>query len=316
MQLDAETSPDLVPLGRSGILVPPVGVGTWQWGDPIWWQYGGRYGEAEVQAAYEAAVAGGARLFDSAEIYGTGTSERLLGTLCREDESVVVATKFFPFPWRLRSADLIKALQASVRRLGGRRVDLYQIHWPLPPVPVERWMDSLAKAVDLGLTRSVGVSNYNWRQTTRAASALERHGVFLATNQIRYSLLDRSPEHNGTLAACRDHEVTVIAYAPLAMGMLSGKYNESTPPPGLRRYRFRRSRLRAMAPLVEAVQRIAEANGRTTSQVALNWIVCKGAIPIPGAKNALQAQENCGALGWRLTNDEIEELDEVSGRVA
>jgi aryl-alcohol dehydrogenase-like predicted oxidoreductase len=297
-------------------MVPPVGVGTWQWGDRVQWQYGSRYGEEEIRAAYDAALMAGARLFDTAEIYGMGTSERLLGPLSREEDSVVVATKFFPFPWRLRTDDLPRALRGSLRRLGGRTVDLYQVHWPMPPAPIERWMDGLAQAMDMGLTRSVGVSNYDWRQTIRAVTALDRRGIPLASNQIAYSLLNRGHERDGTLEACKDHGVAVIAYSPLAMGLLSGKYSEANRPPGLRRLRFSRGRLRAMAPLVAAIQRIAEIRGRTTSQVALNWIICKGAIPIPGAKNALQARENCGALGWRLTEDEVAELDEVSAPVS
>jgi aryl-alcohol dehydrogenase-like predicted oxidoreductase len=310
------TSPDLVPLGNTGILIPPLGVGTWQWGDRVWWQYGSRFGDAEVAAAYTAAVKGGARLFDTAEIYGMGKSERLLGTHSRADDSVVVATKFFPFPWRLRTNDLIRALRGSLRRLGGRPIDLYQIHWPTGTVPFERRLEGLASAMELGLTRSVGVSNYGQHQTVRAVRALGRHGIPLASNQIAYSLLNRSSERDGTLAACQEHGVAVIAYSPLAMGMLSGKYTDANPPPGLRRFRFPRHRLRAISPLVAAVRRIADARGKTTSQVALNWVICKGAIPIPGAKNGQQAEENCGALGWRLTQDEVGELDEVSDPVS
>jgi aryl-alcohol dehydrogenase-like predicted oxidoreductase len=311
-----DATPDLVPLGQSGIMVPPVGVGTWQWGDRIWWQYGSRYGDAEVRAAYSAAKLGGALLFDSAEIYGMGKSERLLGLLSRDDDAVVVATKFFPFPWRLRTDDLTRALRGSLRRLGGRRVDLYQVHWPSPPRPIEQWVDALARVMTLGLTRSVGVSNYDRPQTVRAAEALRKRGVFLASNQIAYSLLNRSAERNGVLKACTEMGVAVIGYSPLAMGMLSGKYSEANPPPGIRRYRFPRSRLSALSPLISTVRRIAAARERTASQIALNWVICKGAIPIPGAKNAQQAQENCGALGWRLTPDEVAELDEVSAPVS
>jgi aryl-alcohol dehydrogenase-like predicted oxidoreductase len=310
-----EPSLDLVPLGNTGILVPPIGVGTWQWGDRVWWQYGSRFGETEVAAAYNAAIRGGARLFDTAEIYGMGKSERLLGAHSRDDDSVVIATKFFPFPWRLRTSDLMRALRGSLRRLG-RPVDLYQIHWPMRPVPLERWMEGLARAMALGLTRSVGVSNYGWRETIRAVRALGRHDIPLASNQIAYSLLNRSPERDGTLAACQEHRVAVIAYSPLAMGMLSGKYTDANPPPGMRRFRFPRHRLQAISALVAAVRRIADARGKTTSQVALNWVICKGAIAIPGAKNGQQAEENCGVLGWRLTEDEVSELDEVSAPVS
>jgi aryl-alcohol dehydrogenase-like predicted oxidoreductase len=307
---------DLVPLGESGIMVPPVGVGTWQWGDRILWRYGRQYGEDEIRGAYSAAKSAGALLFDSAEVYGMGKSERLLGMLSRDDDSVLVATKFFPFPWRLRTDDLPRALRGSLRRLGGRRVDLYQVHRPSPPMPIERWVDGLARVMDLGLARSVGVSNYDQRQTVRAASELRARGHVLASNQIAYSLLNRSAERNGVLTACQDMGVAVIAYSPLAMGMLSGRYSEEHRPSGIRHYQFPPSQLRAMSPLIGTLRRIAEEGNRTVSQVALNWVVCKGAIPIPGAKNAQQAADNCGALGWRLTADEVAELDEVSAPVS
>ena len=175
-------------------------------------------------------------------------------------------------------------------------------------------MDGSPRALDAGLTRAIGVSNFNQRQTARAVQRLQAGGAVLASNQISYSLLNRSPERNGVLACCEALGVTVIAYSPLAMGMLTGKYSEENPPPGMRRRRFPAARLRAMAPLTSALRRIGGTRGRTPSQVALNWVICKGAIPIPGAKNALQAEENAGALGWRLSADEIAELDEVSAR--
>lgn len=306
---------DLVPLGQSGLRIPPLGIGTWQWGDRLWWQYGKSYGDAELEAAFKIGVARGVRLFDSAEIYGMGTSERLLGAFSRDHDDTVIATKFFPFPWRLRQGDVARALDGSLRRLGRERVDLYQIHWPLPPVPLERWMSGLADAVHRGQARAVGVSNYTQRQTVRAALALQRHGVPLASNQVAYSLLNRAPERNGVLEACRALGVAVIAYSPLAMGMLSGKYTPENPPPGIRGRRYPPGRLREIQPLVAAVARIGTERGNTTSQVALNWVICKGAIPIPGAKNAQQAEENVGALGWRLSADEVAELDEVSGSV-
>jgi len=177
-------------------------------------------------------------------------------------------------------------------------------------------MDGLARTVEKGLSRSVGVSNFNQRQMARAVQALHARGIPLASNQVAFSLLNRSPERDGVLASCLALNVTLIAYSPLAMGMLSGKYTEDNPPPGIRGRRYPPSRLRAMAPLIEALRRIGQSRDRTPSQVALNWVICKGAIPIPGAKNALQAEENAGALGWRLSADEVAELDDVSFRLS
>lgn len=133
---------------------------------------------------------------------------------------------------------------------------------------------------------------------------------------MEYSLLHRKPEQNGVLATCQELGITLIAYSPLAQGLLTGKYSPENPPPGLRGLRYGRRRLRAIAPLLRLLQSIGEAHGgKTPAQVALNWLICKGAVPIPGAKDARQARENAGALGWRLTPEEVERLDQVSGNL-
>jgi aryl-alcohol dehydrogenase-like predicted oxidoreductase len=288
-------------------------VGTWQWGDRLWWGYGREYGDADVWAAYEASREAGLSLFDTAEIYGWGTSERLLGRFNRTEQRALIATTFCPFPWRWDRAAMRRALHGSLRRLGVERVDLYQLLWPLPPVPIQRWAAGLADAVEAGWARAVGVSNLDASQTERVVVALTTRGVPLASNQIAFSLVNRSAERNGVMRACRDLGVSVIAYSPLAMGALSGKYGSSSPPPGFRRRRYSSLQMARLDPLVEALRRIGGAqNGRTPAQVALNWVICKGAIPIPGAKNAQQARENAGAIGWRLTADQVSELDELS----
>jgi len=292
-----------------------LGVGTWAWGDALVWGYGSSYGEADAQAAFDASLAAGVRFFDTAESYGRGQSERLVGRFVRNaGEAVIVATKFMPFPWRLRQDDLLKALRASLRRLGMERVDLYQIHWPFPPVPVETWAGALAEAVEAGLARAVGVSNYNPDQMRRAYDVLARRGVPLASNQVEFSLLRRGPERNGLLALCRELNVTLIAYSPLAQGLLTGKYTPETPPPGVRRVLYRGALAKTQS-LVGLLREIGQAyGGKTPAQVALNWTICKGALPIPGAKNARQAEQNAGALGWRLTEAEVAALDAASAK--
>jgi aryl-alcohol dehydrogenase-like predicted oxidoreductase len=190
---------------------------------------------------------------------------------------------------------------------------LYQIHWPFPPVAIETWMDGLAEVVKEGLALAVGVSNYNVDQLRRAHAALASRGVPLASNQVEYSLWQRDPERTGLLDACRELGVTLIAYSPLAQGLLTGKYTADSPPPGLRRRRIRRRRLLQMEPLIALLREIGEAaGGKTPAQVALNWLICKGTVPIPGAKNAQQAEGNIGALGWRLTDEQVSALDATS----
>jgi len=304
-----------IALGATNVKVTPLGIGAWQWGDRLIWGYRREYGYADVRAAFDAAIAAGVRFFDTAEAYGRGTSERLLGEFVRASGvPVAVATKFMPYPWRWRKHSLVQALRRSLNRLGLEQVDLYQIHWPLPLRPIETWVDALADAVQTGLTRAVGVSNFSVGQMRRAHAVLARRGVPLASNQVEYSLLHRTPERNGLLAACRELNVTLVAYSPLKWGLLSGKYTPTMPPPGLRGYRLGASLLARTQSLVDRLRQIGEPHGKTPAQVALNWIMCKGALPIPGVKNARQAQENAGALGWSLAADEVTMLDAASDR--
>lgn len=293
-----------------------MGTGTWAWGDSIVWGYGGSsYSDADLRAAFDASISAGVRFFDTAELYGFGKSERLLGQFARESgETIQIATKFFPLPWRILPTQLIAALRGSLRRLGVGRVDLYQIHWPTPFPPPETWAMALADALDMGLTAAVGVSNYNWRQVIQAHYTLARRGYPLASNQVEYSLLNRKIERDGTLDTCREHGVRIIAYSPLGMGLLTGKYTPQNPPPGIRGRD--KARLADIQPLLARMKAIGDVHDKSQAQVALNWTVCKQTLPIPGAKNARQMEHNAGALGWTLSDDEIAALDEASAAVA
>jgi len=308
----------LVPLGSTGMQVVPMGIGTWAWGDSSTWGYGRTHTDADLQAAFEASLAAGINLFDTAEAYGQGQSERLLGRfISTSQQPVVIATKFVPLPWRLRKQNLLDALRASLDRLGLKQVDLYQLHFPFPPVPLETWMDGMADAVQAGLVRAVGVSNCSVEQMRCAHAALAKRGVVLASNQVEYSLLHRAPERNGLMQACREMNVTLIAYSPIRKGVLSGKYTPENRPSGIFRSSLAsRDYLARVQPLIALMREIGLAHGgKTPSQVALNWVMCKGALPIPGAKNVRQARENSGALGWRLSESEMAALDAASDRV-
>ncbi len=310
---------DLVPLGKTDIRISPLGLGTWQWGDRMMWGYGKTHTDSDIHDAFHVSLQSGVNFFDTAEVYGKGRSEQLLGARLQEARQspqvapLVVATKFMPYPWRLWKGVLVSKLRASLVRLGLERVDLYQIHWPFLPVPIEVWANALADAVEAGLTRAVGVSNYNSAQMLRAHSALAKRGIPLASNQVEFHLLNRRVEREGLLKLCRELGVTLIAYSPLAKGMLTGKYTPQTRPPGLRSYLFRRARLSKIQPLIQLLRAIGKAHeGKSPSQVALNWVIGKGAVPIPGAKNAKQAHENAAALGWRLAEAEMAALDAES----
>ncbi len=311
-------SDDLI-LPGTDVVVPRLGVGTWAWGDRSTWGMGGYDAELSrdtIGDAWEASIDAGGTLFDTAEVYGGGESERIIGSLLAADPvraaRAVIATKFMPSPWKLdvRRA-LLHSLRASLGRLGLPAVDLYQIHGPISLRSHTALADALAAAHDEGLVRAVGVSNYSVKETRAMARALGRRGLRLATNQIEFSLLRRSPETGGLLAACADLGVIPLAYSPIGQGRLTGKYSAAHPPPGKRN--FSDHPMEVVDAIVSELVAVGEARGgRTPGQVALNWIIAKGAVPIPGAKNRDQAEQNAGALGWHLDGDEVARLDRAA----
>jgi aryl-alcohol dehydrogenase-like predicted oxidoreductase len=309
---------DTISLGKTEIRISRLGLGCWQWGDRMMWSYGKTHTDRDIREAFQASLDAGINFFDTAEVYGRGRSERLLGEYLHEAGAIskgplVVATKFMPLPWRLRKGALRSALRASLTRLRLNRVDLYQIHAPLPPMPIATWANALADAVEAGLARAVGVSNYNADQMSRAYDVLAERGVTLASNQVEYHLLNRRVERNGVLDLCRKLGATLIAYSPLGKGLLTGKYTPETRAPGARAFLFGKARLSRIQPLIRRMREIGEAHGgKSPAQIALNWLIAKGTVPIPGAKNGRQAQENVGALGWSLTVAEVSALDAES----
>lgn len=310
------------PLGRSDLRVPRLGVGVMTWGEarglarlhPAKAAYGGAEGADEERRAFEASVAAGVNLFDTAAMYSGGASEGRLGELAR-DGDVLIASKF-PGSFFFRADDLPRELEASLARLGRSAIDLYQHHFPAPGVSIPRLMDRLADAVAAGTIRAVGVSNYSAEQMRAAHAALADNGIPLASNQVEYSLLHRQPETNGVLEACRELGVTLIAYSPLAGGRLTGKYSATKRAGGFFRRLLPQYGQRAMAaaePVLQLLREIGERHGKTPSQVALRWLIEDPIVlPIPGAKNGRQAIANAGALSFTLTPDEVSALDQAT----
>jgi len=258
-------------------------------------------------------------LFFVPEIYGSGKSEQLLGSFLREYNSsgqeekhpVIIASKFFPSPWRLTHSSFNNALEATLQRLGVNCVDLYQIHSPaLTLRSVEVWAEALVGAVKSGKVKAVGVSNYNAEKLRRTHAVLAKHGIPLATNQIEFSLLRNNPLMNGLISTCKELNVTVIAYSPLGMGRLTGKYTKENPPQGRRL--FGQIPLEELEVLVGKLKEIGAKHEKSPAQVALNWCICHGTIPIAGVKNERQAEENLQAINWRLSEQEVQELDKLS----
>ncbi|GAQ88961.1 hypothetical protein KFL_004740010 [Klebsormidium nitens] len=310
-------SEDRIELGKTGLQVSPVGIGTLQWGDPGS-GFGDSYDEETLKEVFDTAAEGGISFFDTAEVYGYESikkgqsSEQLVGRFTKSlpagKPAPVVATKFFTIPWtnllvgggfRFGRKSMIAALKESLKRLGKDKVDLYQIHFPFPTFSNSTLMDGLKEVRDLGLADAVGVSNYSLAQMEDAHSLLDKHGIPLASNQVQYSLLSRAPDKSGLLEKAKDLGVSVIAYQPLASGKLTQRQLE------------RGEQGSELRPLLQLMSFIGAVNGgKSVTQVALNYLVCKGAIPIPGCKSVVQAKEHVGALGWRLDENEVATIEE------
>ncbi len=248
-----------------------------------------------------------------------GKSEEFLGQFLQQTQQPVqIATKFGPVPWRFTAQSVSDALTASLKRLQLERIALYQVHWPFAFfLSQQTLMNALADEVKRGRIAAVGVSNYSAEQMRDAHQILAARGVPLAVNQVRYSLLSRQIESKGILATARELGVTILAYSPLAQGLLTGKYsiNNAEIPTGARKIdpQFKKEGLQKIAPVISLLRNFGEKYDRTPAQVALNWLIAQGnVIPIAGVKTAEQVRQNAGALGWKLNDDEIAELELVS----
>jgi aryl-alcohol dehydrogenase-like predicted oxidoreductase len=278
--------------------------------------YDAAFTEATILEAWQASIAAGVLLFDTAEVYGGGESERIIGRLLAQDpavrDTVVIASKFMPTPWKLAvTSALTSAAEASRDRMGIEVIDLYQIHGPISLRSHEALAEALAVAHQKGLVKAVGVSNYSVKETRSIDAALRKRGLRLASNQIEFSLLRTMPEKEGLLACCAELGVVPLAYSPIGQGRLTGKYSAGNPVPGKRT--FSDHPMAQVDKIVAELRRVgADYGDKTPSQVALAWIMAKGAVPIPGAKNRTQAEQNAGALGWTLSAADVATLDAVA----
>ncbi|MGA2502636.1 MAG: aldo/keto reductase [Anaerolineales bacterium] len=312
-------------LGKTDILVSPIGLGVMEMAGG-----GGLIGrmfpvisQENKNAIIKAALDGGINWFDTAEMYGAGMSEQSLATglqaAGKADGDVIITTKWQPF---LRTAGNIPhSINERLHFLNGYSIGNYMVHQPYSFSSPEAEMNAMADLVEAGKIRSVGVSNFNPARMRRAHAALAKRGLPLAVNQMRYSLLSREIETNGVLDTARELGVTIIAYTPVARGLLTGKYHKDPAllerMSGWRKASMKRN-LERTRPLINTMEEIASTHGATVAQVALNWLInFKGEIvvTIPGATKVRQAEENAGAMKFRLTDDEIKWLDEESHKI-
>jgi aryl-alcohol dehydrogenase-like predicted oxidoreductase len=263
-----------------------------------------------LKSTYETIVNCGINLIDTAEIYSSGNSEKAIGALIpHAKQKMVIETKIFPSPIRLTEASFFQGLRQSLKRLDLPQVDIYMLHFPFPPISIENWMNWMANAVGEGLIRAVGICNCDNDQMKRAAETLAKRNLSLVCNQVEFSLLKRDPLRSGLLKLCKEMKISLIAYRPLTAGLLSGKFTPENMPGLIRGQVYTKNTLKKWTPLLEKTQSIADRYGKSLAQVALNWLICKDVIPIPGVTKPEHVKENVGALGWRLEERDELELD-------
>ena len=304
-----------IELGRTGIKVSAMGLGMWQAGGKNW---GTDVNDRDCVAAMVRAHECGVNLIDTAEVYGEGHSEEVVGKAIREigRDNLVIATKIAGY--HMRGRDVERACRGSLKRLGVKEIDLYQVHWPDPwdQVPLREGFSALEALWKRGLIRAIGVSNFAVRDLEDARARLRSADI--AANQVRYNLLQREIESE-VLPYCKKEHVSILAWSPLAQGVLADTYRVGkVPKDSIRKQNdlFSPKNLREAGKLLRVLRRIAAAHDRTVAQVSLNALAKASlVVPIPGAKRPSQAEENAAAATLTLTGAERRAIDVASRAV-
>lgn len=312
-------------LGKSDLMVSPIGLGCWQFskGNGFVGKFWPILSDDQIRETVDVSLKGGVNWFDTAEAYGWGESEkalnRALKSLGKQPKDIIIATKWFPLLRRARS--ITQTIDERLMALDIPCIDLHQIHFSGSISSTGSTMRAMAKLVKKKKIRYVGVSNYSAKQMRKAHEELSKFGLFLVSNQVEYSLLKRKIERNGVLDYARELEIAIIAYSPLAQGILSGKFHDN-PQSVLTRAGFRKRKplfrsegLKKSRPIIDALKEIAEKYGATPAQIALNWVTQfhgNTVVAIPGATKVQQAEDNAGSMKFKLTDDQLAYLDKVS----
>jgi myo-inositol catabolism protein IolS len=298
---------DYKQLGKAGPKVSMIGIGCWQASSD--WSMSN---DEDIIGAIKRSCELGVNLIDTAELYGNGHSESVVARAVKEigRENVTIATKVVA-P-HLRFADVQKACEASLRRLDVKNIDIYQVHWPDPweQVPLKHTFQALEKLYVEGKIRAIGVSNFAVRDLEEARAYLSKSDI--VSNQVRYNLLQREIEEE-VLPYCRRNNIAILAWSPLAQGVLTGKYSSDNRPRDIARNDnrlFAGHNIQEARKLLELLREIGKKHDKTAAQVALNWLTTDSVvIPIPGAKNKQQAEDNVGAVGWKLSDEELTQIE-------
>lgn len=316
-------------LGQSSIKISALGLGCWQFSKArgVVGGFWAEMDQEDVNTIVRLSLAGGINWFDTAEVYGKGESEKslaiALGSVGPLAESARIATKWWPI-FR-RAASISKTIDERLEAVGGREIELYQIHQPYSFSSVQAEMKEMIDLLQRNKINHVGVSNFSASKMRGAHEVLAEGGYFLASNQVKYSLLDRRIEKNGVLDTAKELGITIIAYSPLEQGILSGKFHNN---PGLikglkgpRKHTkfFKQSGLAKTQPLIDVLQAKATKYGVSQTQIALNWLIHfhgETVVAIPGASKVHHVEENIGTLQFTLTEADLAEIDDVSKQVA
>ncbi len=294
---------------------PKIALGTWSWGagmaggDQV---FGNHIGNEQLQEVFDAAMAGGLNLWDTATVYAMGESESILGSFTKQvsRDEVIISTKFTPQIASIYGDSPEKMADASMERFGTDYIDLYWIH---NPMDVERWTPQLLPLLRSGKVKRVGVSNHNLSQLKRAQEILSAEGYRVSAVQNHYSLLYRESEQAGIIDYCNQHGITFFAYMVLEQGALSGKYDTQHPlPANSQRGQTYNPQLEKIEVLVEALRKVAAAHNASVSQINIAWAIAKNTLPIIGATKASQVEEAVGAASIALTAEEIEMLEDAA----
>ena len=311
-------------IGKSDLMITPIGLGCWQFSKQK--NMAGKFwpdmGDDLIQQMVKISLEGGINWFDTAEVYGNGASEKALAASLRDigkkPGEVIVATKWWPM-FRTAS-NILKTINQRIEALAPYPIDLYQVHQPWGFSNEKAEMEAMAKLVKEQKIRYVGVSNFSAKQMRSAWEALQKHGIHLVSNQVRYNLLDRKIESNGIMQTAKELGITIIAYSPLAQGLVTGKFHDNPEllkNIGMRKYSssFKQAGLEKSRPLVKTVQELAIKYGVTPSQIALNWLINfhgETVVAIPGATKESHAKENAGAMTFSLSAEDLSLLDTKS----